>query len=142
MQGEGVRGCFFIAHLELAEEIEPAVRHFDDPAARFEPFVFLGLDLLATRAHMRDLAMAADNGVSLFPDIPGIGAQVLNHGLAGAGLAGDLAVQHRAQLADIMAVGANQREAQRHALLIHQQMPPRAVFSPDPWGFCQRRHHQ
>ena len=89
----------------------PAVRHLDNPAARLEALVLLGLDLFATRAHVWDVAMAADDGIGLFADIARVGAQVLRHGSSGAGLIGDLAAQHRAQLADIVAVGANQHEA-------------------------------
>ena len=111
MQGERIRGCLFIADLELAEEIEPTVRHLDNPAARLEALVLLGLDLFAARAHVRDVAMAADDGIGLFADIARIGAEIFCHSSTGIGLMRYLAVQHRAQLADIMTVGANQHAA-------------------------------
>ena len=78
---------------------------------------------------MRDIAMAAANGIGVFAGVARIGTQVLCHGFGDVGLISDLAVQHRLQLTDIVAISANQREAERHSLLIHQQMPPGAVLS-------------
>ena len=89
---------------------------------------------------MRDVTVLADDGIGSFTDITCISAQVFSHGFGGFGLMGDLAVEYGAELADIVAVGTDQREAQRHTLLIHQQMPSCAVFFPDLSGFC-RRHH-
>ncbi len=130
MQGEAVGGCLFITDLELVEVVEPAVRHLDNPAARLEALVLLGFDLFAACTYMRDVAMLADDGTGFFTDIADISAQVLRHGFGGIGLMNDLAVEYRRQLADIVAVGTDQRDAQRHALLIHQKMPPGAVFPP------------
>ena len=91
---------------------------------------------------MRYVAMLADDGLGSFTDIARISAQVLCYGFGGFRLMGDLAVEHCSQLADIVAVGTDQREAKRHAFLIHQQMPSGAVFFPGPSGFCPHHHCQ
>ncbi len=74
MKSEAVFCRFFIANLQLAEVVEPAVRNFDDPTARLEALVLFGFDLLAARTHMRDVTVLADDGISFFANIPRVSA--------------------------------------------------------------------
>ena len=115
------------------------MRHFDDPAARFEAFVLFGFDLFAAWTHMRHVAMRADDGIGLFANIARIGTKIFRHGF-GLWLLDNLAVKHGFELADIVAIGANQHKSQRHAFLIHQKVSPAAVFFPCLLGFHQPHH--
>src|SRR6516165_9477508 len=56
------------------------MRHFDDPAARFEALVLCGLDLFAAWTHMRRVAMRADDGIGLCANIARIGTKIFHHG--------------------------------------------------------------
>ena len=80
VQGQAVAGGFFITNFEFAKVVEPAMRHFDDPAARFEAFVVFGLDLCAAWTHMRQVAMRADDGIGLCANIACIGTKIFRHG--------------------------------------------------------------
>ena len=80
VEGEAVAGGFFIANFEFAEVVEPAMRHFDDPAARFEAFVLFGLELFAAWTHMRYGAMRADDGSGLCANIARISTKIFRHG--------------------------------------------------------------
>jgi len=115
------------------------MRHFDDPAARFEALVLCGLDLFAAWTHMRRVAMRADDGIGLCANIARIGTKIFHHGF-GLWLLDNLAVKHGLELADIVAIGANQHKSQSHAFLIRQQVSPAAVFFPGLWGFHQPHH--
>ncbi len=83
--------------------------------------------------------MATDDGPGSVADIACIGIHVLYNGFGDVGLVSDLAVQHRRQLADIVAFCTNQRDAKWYVFLIYQKMPSGAVFSPGLCGFCP--HH-
>lgn len=139
VEGEAVSSGFFIANFEFAEVVEPAMRHFDDPAARFEAFVLFGLDVFAAWLHMRQVAMCADDGIGLFANVAGIGTKIFRHSF-GLWLLDNLAVKHGFELADIVAIGAHQHKSQRHAFLIHQKVSPAAVFFPCRLGFHQQHH--
>ena len=115
------------------------MRHFDDPAARFEAFVLFGLDVFAAWTHMRHVAMRADDGIGLFANVACIGTKIFRHGL-GLWLSDNLAVKNGCELADLVAIGAHQNKSQRHACLIHQQVSPAAVFFPCLLGFHQQHH--
>ena len=134
VEGEAVSGGFFIANFEFAEVVEPAMRHFDDPAARFEALVLFGLELFAAWTHMRPVAMRADDGLGLCANIACIGTKIFHHGF-GLWWLDNLAVKHGFELADIVAMGAHQHQSQRHACFIHQQVSPAAVFFPGRLGF-------
>jgi len=140
VEGEAVAGGFFIANFEFAEVVEPAMRHFDDPAARFEALVLFGLELFAAWTHMRQVAMRADDGIGLCANIARIGTKIFHHGF-GLWWLDNLAVQHGLELADIVALGAHHNKSQRHACLIHQQVSPAAVFFPARWG-CHPPPHR
>lgn len=112
------------------------MRHFDDPAARFETFVLFGLEVFAAWTHMRQVAMRADDGSGLFANVAGIGTKIFRHSF-GLWLLDKLAVKHGCELADIVAIGAHQHQSQRHPFLIHQQVSPAAVFFPGRLGFHQ-----
>ena len=140
VQGEAVSGGFFIANFEFAEVVEPAMRHFDDPAARFEALVLFGLELFAAWTHMRYVAMRADDGISLGANIARIGTKIFHHGF-GLWWLDNLAVKHGLELADIVAMGAHHNQSQRHAFLIHQKVSPAAVFFPGRWG-CHQLHQR
>lgn len=142
VEGEEVDGGFFIAHLELAEKIEPAVRNFNNPTARLEAFVLFERNLFPARTDMRHVAMRADGCVGLLAHVARISAQVFGHAGGCFRLLHYLAVQHRLQLADIVTIGSDENKTQRHAFLIHQQMPPCPIFFPDLSGFYQPHHVQ
>lgn len=139
VEGEAVSGGFFITNLEFAEVVEPAMRHFDDPAARFEAFVLFGLEVFAAWTHVRQVAMRADDGSGLFANVAGIGTKIFRHSF-GLWLVDKLAVKHGCELADIVAIGAHQHKSQRDPFLIHQKVSPAAVFFPGRLGFDQPHH--
>ena len=95
------------------------MRHFHDPAARFEALVLFGLDVFAAWTHMRHVAMRADDGIGLFANVAGIGTKIFRHGF-GLWWLDNLAVKHGFELADIVAIGAHHNQSQRYAFLIHQ----------------------
>ena len=112
------------------------MRHFDDPAARFEALVVFGLELVAAWTHMRYVAMRADDGIGLFTNIACIGTKIFRHGFRLWWL-DNFAVKHGLELADIVAMGAHHNKSQRHPCLIHQKVSPAAVFFPGRWGCHQ-----
>jgi len=128
----------FIAHEQLAETIEPAVAHLNDPAPCFLLRVTTFRIRFALAIHdMWNVAVKPDGQQRGLSTIPGIGAQMRAAAILGKLALHHLRSKHRTQLADIMRVGSGHDDRQGDATRVHQQVAFAAFFSPDPSGCCR-----
>src|SRR5438477_3521860 len=124
-----------VAHEQLAEAVDPAMAHLDDPSPglllRVAP---LDVGLFAAVADVRDVAMRLDDANVFGASVARVGAQMLvaPHWRA-------LALDHDGAeyLVDSLAVihvGRGHDERQRDATAVHQQVAFASFFFPDPSG--------
>ena len=121
-----------VAHEQLAEAVEPAMTHFNDPAPRLLFGVSpLAVGFLASIDDMVDVAVSGDDFQCGFATVPGIGAQVLAAPQAWRWPFDHDGLQHGIELGDVMRVGPGHDDRQRDATTVHQQVTFAAFFSPD-----------
>lgn len=133
--GESKETAFelLIPHEQLAEAIEPAMRHLYNPPPgsrrRMPPF-FLGF--LPAPFHMGHVAMRFNDDTRWNAGVASIGTEVLAASLTWQGTRHHNGVKDGGKLADIMAVGRGHDDRQRDAMAVHQQVALAAIFFPDP----------
>lgn len=125
-----------ITHQQFAEAIEPGVGDFDDPAPRWVSS--LCPMLFDARAHMGNVATAANRFLGGCTAKPSVGAQVLSPVPSDAWSANDNRVEHGLELRDIMMIGRGDDDRQRDATGVDQQHPLAPLFFPDPSGLARR----
>ncbi len=120
----------FIADLQPAKQIVPAIRPFDNPAPRLETRVlFSFLFLLPSRFDVGDVPATFRRSAQLGVVIPFVTAKML----AGLGLgrrtSKDHSIQGRAELLHVVPIRARERDRQREAVRAGEHVPLRAQFA-------------
>ena len=120
---------FLVAHQQLAKSVEPAMT---DPAPRLLGWVApLGLGLLGTTDHMRDVAVCLDDRHGRAAAIPGVRTQMLAASLGWRLALDHDGLEHRIELSNVMSVGPGHDERQRDTTAVDQEVALAAIFSPD-----------
>ena len=123
---------FLVAHQQLAKSVEPAMTDLHDPAPRLLGWVApLGLGLLGTTDHMRDVAVCLDDRHGRAAAIPGVRTQMLAASLGWRLALDHDGLEHRIELSNVMSVGPGHDERQRDTTAVDQEVALAAIFSPD-----------
>lgn len=103
-----------------------------DPAPRLLGWVApLGLGLLGTTDHMRDVAVCLDDRHGRAAAIPGVRTQMLAASLGWRLALDHDGLEHRIELSNVMSVGPGHDERQRDTTAVDQEVALAAIFSPD-----------
>ena len=120
-----------IANLQPTKQIMPAVRPFDHPTSCFETRILLSfLFLLSARLDMRDVAATLGRPTQLRVVVALVAAEMLARLLLGRRSSNHNRIQRGAELFHIVPVSTRERDAQRDAVGIREQMSLGAQFAP------------
>jgi len=120
-----------IANLQPAKEIMPADRPFHYPTSSFEARILLSfLFLLPARLDVRDVAATLGRPAQLWVVVALIAAEMLARLLHGRRSSHHNRIQRRAEAFHVVPVSARERDRQRDAVGIREEVPLGAQFAP------------
>lgn len=120
-----------ITNLQPTKQIMPAVGPFDHPTSRFETRILLSfLFLLPARLDMRDVAATLGRSMQLRVVVALVAAEMLSRLLLGRRTRNHHGIQGGPELFHIVSVSTRERDRQRDAVGIREQMSLGAQFAP------------
>ena len=121
----------FVTNLQSTKQIVPAVRPFDHPTPGFETRVRLAfLFFLSARFDMRDVAATLGRPAQLRIVVALVTTQMLRRLLLGRRTSNNDCLQRGPELLHVMPVGARERNRQRDAVGIREEVSLGAQFAP------------
>lgn len=120
----------FITNLQPTKQIVPSVRPFDYPTSSFETRILLSFLLfLATRLDVRDISAAFGRPTQLQIVVALVTAEMLSRLLLGRRPSNHNRIQRGAELFHVVPVSARERDRQRDAVRVGEQVPLGAQFT-------------
>ncbi len=120
-----------IADLQPTKEIMPTVRPFHHPTSSFETRVLLSfLFLLSARFDVRDVAATLGRPTQLRVVVALVAAQMLARFLLGRRSRDHHRIQRGAELLHVVPVSTRERDRQRDAVGIREEVSLGAQFAP------------
>ena len=120
-----------IANLQPAKEIMPAVRPFHHPTSSLEARILLSFLLfLSARLDMCDVAATLGRPTQLRVVVALVAAEMLARLLLGRRSSNHNRIQRRAEEFHVVPVSTRERDRQRDAVGIREQMSLGAQFAP------------
>jgi len=121
----------FITNLQPTKQIMPAVRPFDHPTSSFETRILLSfLFLLSARLDVRDISAALGRPTQLRIVVALVAAEMLSRLLVGRRARDNHRVQGGPELFHVVPVSARERDRQRDAVGVREEMSLGAQFAP------------
>ena len=120
-----------VTNLQSTKQIVPAIGPFDNPTPGFESRISLAfLFLLSPRLDVRDIPPPSGRIPQSRIVVSLVAAQMLARLLLGRRSRDHHRIQRGAKLVHIVPVGARERDRQRDALRVREDMPLGAQFAP------------
>ena len=121
----------FITNLQPTKQIVPSVCPFDYPTSSLETRILLSFSLfLATRLGVRDISAAFGRPTQLRIVVALITTEMLSRLLLGRRSSNHNRIQRGAELFHVVPVSARERDCQRDAIGIREEMSLDTQFAP------------
>lgn len=120
----------FVANLQSAEQIVPAIGPFNDPSpGLIARILFSFLFFFATRFDMRDVSATVRRPTQRWIVVALVATQMLARLLLGRSTGDHNSVERGAELLHVMGVGARQGHRQRDAVRVREEVALGAQFA-------------